>query len=100
MSPPSGKSESGLARLLGSGTSGLLELFIFHPIDTTAKRLMTNPNKVQSFSFSLFIPKKILNYLIIIDFCTWSTFVSRFQESRYCYIQSKRLYDICYITFC
>lgn len=46
MSPPSGKSESGLARLLGSGTSGILELFIFHPIDTVAKRLMTNPNKI------------------------------------------------------
>ncbi|CAI2169283.1 17353_t:CDS:2 [Funneliformis geosporum] len=43
---PSGKSESGLARLLGSGTSGILELFIFHPVDTVAKRLMTNPTKI------------------------------------------------------
>ncbi|CAG8775775.1 5262_t:CDS:2, partial [Dentiscutata heterogama] len=47
MSPPSGKrSESGLARLLGSGTSGLLELLVFHPVDTVAKRLMTNPTKI------------------------------------------------------
>ncbi|CAJ0762491.1 15576_t:CDS:2, partial [Entrophospora sp. SA101] len=49
MSPPasSGKQkESGLARLLGSGTSGILELFIFHPVDTIAKRLMTNQQKV------------------------------------------------------
>nr|CAG8457564.1 1950_t:CDS:2 [Entrophospora candida] len=38
--------ESGLARLLGSGTSGILELFIFHPVDTIAKRLMTNQQKV------------------------------------------------------
>ncbi|CAG8728542.1 10443_t:CDS:2 [Funneliformis caledonium] len=44
MSPP-GKSESGLARLIGSGTSGILELFLFHPVDTVAKRLMTNPTK-------------------------------------------------------
>ncbi|CAG8478885.1 10087_t:CDS:2 [Ambispora gerdemannii] len=47
MSPSaSGKSESGLARLIGSGTSGILELFLFHPVDTVAKRLMTNTNKV------------------------------------------------------
>ncbi|CAG8459885.1 mitochondrial carrier domain-containing protein [Gigaspora rosea] len=47
MSPPSGKqTESGLARLLGSGTSGILELLVFHPVDTVAKRLMTNPTKI------------------------------------------------------
>jgi len=59
MSPPSNKSESGLARLLGSGTSGLLELFIFHPVDTVAKRLMTNPTKVKSFFiyYIFFFPK-------------------------------------------
>lgn len=65
MSPPSGKSESGLARLLGSGTSGILELFIFHPIDTVAKRLMTNPNKVRSLSRCLpFIFQKKKLFLI------------------------------------
>ncbi|TIA92858.1 hypothetical protein E3P81_01256 [Wallemia ichthyophaga] len=34
--------ESGTARVLGSGTSGIAELMVFHPIDTIAKRLMTN----------------------------------------------------------
>ncbi|TIC05834.1 hypothetical protein E3Q16_01717 [Wallemia mellicola] len=45
MSPiqPGGKQkESGTARVLGSGTSGIAELMVFHPIDTIAKRLMTN----------------------------------------------------------
>ncbi|KAF9165246.1 Mitochondrial GTP/GDP carrier protein 1 [Actinomortierella ambigua] len=50
MSPPmSGKSkhsESGMARLCGSGTSGFLELMIFHPIDTVAKRLMSNQTRI------------------------------------------------------
>ncbi|CAG8480768.1 15769_t:CDS:2 [Cetraspora pellucida] len=46
MSPPGKQSESGLARLLGSGTSGLLELLVFHPVDTVAKRLMTNSTKI------------------------------------------------------
>ncbi|KAJ1901661.1 high copy suppressor of abf2 [Kickxella alabastrina] len=50
MSPvgTSGKkhSESTTARLLGSGTSGILELFTFHPVDTVAKRLMSNTDKI------------------------------------------------------
>ncbi|KAJ2850606.1 high copy suppressor of abf2 [Coemansia brasiliensis] len=48
MSPAgSGKSkESGTARLLGSGASGILELFTFHPVDTVAKRLMSNTDKI------------------------------------------------------
>lgn len=33
---------SGFARVMGSGTAGLLELILFHPVDTIAKRLMTN----------------------------------------------------------
>lgn len=42
-----GKSkESGMARVLGSGTSGIAELMIFHPVDTIAKRLMSNKAKV------------------------------------------------------
>ena len=51
MSPPLTKSkhsESGAARLCGSGTSGFLELVIFHPIDTIAKRLMSNQTRVCS----------------------------------------------------
>ncbi|KAL5529829.1 YHM1 [Sanghuangporus sanghuang] len=48
MSPvPSGKGkDSGAARILGSGTSGVAELLVFHPVDTIAKRLMSNKNKV------------------------------------------------------
>ncbi|KAF4578294.1 Mitochondrial GTP/GDP carrier protein 1 [Pleurotus pulmonarius] len=55
MSPPtSGKGkESGTARVLGSGTSGIAELLIFHPVDTVAKRLMSNKGKV---SFSTLSP--------------------------------------------
>ncbi|KAJ2723491.1 high copy suppressor of abf2 [Coemansia sp. Benny D115] len=39
-------SESATARLLGSGVSGILELFTFHPVDTVAKRLMSNTDKI------------------------------------------------------
>lgn len=49
MSPPiasGNKSESGTARFLGSASSGILELLIFHPVDTVAKRLMSNQSKV------------------------------------------------------
>ncbi|KAI8583617.1 hypothetical protein K450DRAFT_221994 [Umbelopsis ramanniana AG] len=54
--PPSGKkhSESGLARFFGSATSGILELFIFHPVDTVAKRLMSNQAR-------LFVPGESLS---------------------------------------
>ncbi|KAJ2958174.1 hypothetical protein NQZ79_g6167 [Umbelopsis isabellina] len=54
--PPSGKkhSESGLARFFGSATSGVLELFIFHPVDTVAKRLMSNQAR-------LFVPGQNLS---------------------------------------
>jgi len=45
--------ESGTARVLGSGTSGVAELLIFHPVDTIAKRLMSNKAKV---SFSALSP--------------------------------------------
>lgn len=42
------KKESGLARLLGSGSAGVAELLIFHPVDTVAKRLMSNQTKITS----------------------------------------------------
>lgn len=45
MSPPAagGKhKESGQARVLGSAASGIAELALFHPVDTVAKRLMSN----------------------------------------------------------
>lgn len=51
--PPSSGKDSGTARVLGSGTSGIAELLIFHPVDTVAKRLMSNKNKV---SFSTLSP--------------------------------------------
>lgn len=55
MSPHSSSTgkDSGAARVLGSGTSGVAELLIFHPVDTVAKRLMSNKAKV---SFSTLSP--------------------------------------------
>ncbi|CDR88786.1 probable GGC1-Protein of the mitochondrial carrier family (MCF) [Sporisorium scitamineum] len=52
MSPPpsGGKRESAQARLLGSGLSGIAELLVFHPVDTVAKRLMSN--KVSGLSMA------------------------------------------------
>lgn len=53
MSPPMAagrEKESNLARLLGSGSAGIAELAIFHPVDTIAKRLMSNETKVSSAS--------------------------------------------------
>ncbi|KAF8635698.1 hypothetical protein AX15_000323 [Amanita polypyramis BW_CC] len=55
MSPAvsSGKrKESGAARVLGSGTSGVAELLVFHPVDTVAKRLMSNKAKVSFATLS------------------------------------------------
>ncbi|KAI0663671.1 mitochondrial carrier [Cubamyces menziesii] len=46
-------SDSGAARILGSGASGIAELLLFHPVDTIAKRLMSNKSKV---SFSTLSP--------------------------------------------
>jgi len=40
------KRESNTARVLGAGCAGISELMIFHPVDTTAKRLMSNVGKV------------------------------------------------------
>ncbi|GAA5861610.1 hypothetical protein JCM1840_005204 [Sporobolomyces johnsonii] len=40
--PPAGGKDSHAARILGSGTAGIAELAIFHPVDTVAKRLMSN----------------------------------------------------------
>jgi len=53
MSPPTGGNkykESGTARVLGSGASGVAELLVFHPVDTIAKRLMSNKTIKVSFS--------------------------------------------------
>ncbi|KAL1873067.1 hypothetical protein VTK73DRAFT_1164 [Phialemonium thermophilum] len=53
MSPPMAASrerESNLARLLGSGSAGIAELLVFHPVDTIAKRLMSNESRIRSLS--------------------------------------------------
>ena len=34
------------SKLIGSGTAGLLESTVFHPLDTTSKRLMSNQHKL------------------------------------------------------
>ena len=66
MSPISGSSkESATARLLGSGTSGILELLGFHPVDTIAKRLMNNKKPVFGFGFQH--AKSTLNSVIFKD---------------------------------
>ncbi|KAI9803957.1 MAG: hypothetical protein M1833_000238 [Piccolia ochrophora] len=44
------KKESTAARLLGSGSAGIAELAVFHPVDTIAKRLMSNQGKITSTS--------------------------------------------------
>ena len=52
MSPPiasGSQSESGKARFAGSASSGILELIIFHPVDTVAKRLMSNQHQVREY---------------------------------------------------
>ncbi|KKA27484.1 hypothetical protein TD95_001979 [Thielaviopsis punctulata] len=47
MSPAAGShKESNVARLLGSGSAGIAELMMFHPVDTIAKRLMSNQSKI------------------------------------------------------
>ncbi|KAK5120090.1 hypothetical protein LTR85_006571 [Meristemomyces frigidus] len=38
--------ESTAARIVGAGTAGIAELAIFHPVDTIAKRLMSNQGKI------------------------------------------------------
>jgi len=37
-----GKKVKPMAKLIGSATSGVLEIALFHPVDTVAKRLMSN----------------------------------------------------------
>ncbi|CAB4255170.1 similar to Saccharomyces cerevisiae YDL198C GGC1 Mitochondrial GTP/GDP transporter, essential for mitochondrial genome maintenance [Maudiozyma barnettii] len=45
---PSDKKQSGYARLLGSASAGILEIGVFHPVDTISKRLMSNHTKIAS----------------------------------------------------
>ncbi|KAJ9105566.1 Mitochondrial GTP/GDP carrier protein 1 [Naganishia cerealis] len=62
MSPPVdskfGKRESGAARVLGSGASGVAELMVFHPVDTIAKRLMSNKAAISASNISTILFKQ------------------------------------------
>jgi hypothetical protein len=72
MSPSNfGSKESTTARLLGSGTSGVLELLGFHPVDTVAKRLMNNKERIfgQGWSHA----RTTLNTVIFKDAANMST---------------------------
>lgn len=42
--------QSGIARVLGSASAGILEIGVFHPVDTISKRLMSNQGKVTTSS--------------------------------------------------
>lgn len=44
----SDKKQSGIARVLGSASAGILEIGVFHPVDTISKRLMSNSTKITS----------------------------------------------------
>ncbi|KAH8554120.1 mitochondrial carrier domain-containing protein [Umbelopsis sp. PMI_123] len=74
--PPSGKkhSESGLARFFGSATSGILELFIFHPVDTVAKRLMSNQARLFVPGQSLSVGFSALDKVVFRDTANASAF--------------------------
>jgi len=52
MSPTIGGSakETTMARIVGAGTAGIAELIVFHPVDTIAKRLMSNQTKVSGLT--------------------------------------------------
>ncbi|KAI9893670.1 MAG: Phosphate metabolism transcription protein [Vezdaea aestivalis] len=83
------KKESGTARVLGSGSAGILELAVFHPVDTIAKRLMSNYGKIESIA--------MLNTVIFKDKATapvTSKFFSLFPGLGYAagYKVSQRIY--------
>ncbi|KAK4687451.1 hypothetical protein P7C73_g2666, partial [Tremellales sp. Uapishka_1] len=66
MSPPvdtklGGKRDSGTARILGSGASGVAELMVFHPVDTVAKRLMSNKSKFALSEVNAIVFRKAAN---------------------------------------
>ncbi|KIO30529.1 hypothetical protein M407DRAFT_242173 [Tulasnella calospora MUT 4182] len=91
MSPPTGGKykESGTARVLGSGTSGIAELLVFHPVDTIAKRLMSNKSTKVSLS--------TLSPIIFRDYATaplFKRFLSLFPGLGYAagYKVSQRIY--------
>jgi hypothetical protein len=42
--------QSRLLNLTAVGCAGIAELMVFHPVDTTAKRLMSNIGKVRHYT--------------------------------------------------
>ncbi|KAI8894163.1 mitochondrial carrier domain-containing protein [Globomyces pollinis-pini] len=75
MSPVTGNSkDSTTARLLGSGTSGILELLGFHPVDTVAKRLMNNKQKIYGSGITTTQSLGHLNNIIFKDAANKGTF--------------------------
>jgi hypothetical protein len=44
------RKQSATARVLGSASAGILEIAVFHPVDTISKRLMSNHGKINSMS--------------------------------------------------
>ncbi|ORY78611.1 mitochondrial carrier domain-containing protein [Protomyces lactucae-debilis] len=42
------RKEGNMARFAGAGSAGVLELALFHPVDTISKRLMSNKGKVNT----------------------------------------------------
>ena len=46
ISSKSNSSTSTTVRVLGSATAGIAEIFLFHPVDTVAKRLMSNHSQL------------------------------------------------------
>ncbi|KAI8922436.1 mitochondrial carrier domain-containing protein [Powellomyces hirtus] len=71
--PPSGNSkDSGTARIIGSGSAGILELLGFHPVDTVAKRLMNSQKKVSGLPFSESMA--VMNQVIFKDAAAKGTF--------------------------
>ncbi|WOO80991.1 putative mitochondrial carrierc [Vanrija pseudolonga] len=69
MSPPGDfKRESGTARILGSGTSGIAELLVFHPVDTIAKRLMSNRSHASLGNLNQIIFKNAANAPVLTKF--------------------------------
>lgn len=57
------KRESGIARVAGAGTAGIAELIVFHPVDTIAKRLMSNATRVRNRVHQLLLDSFVLTFV-------------------------------------
>ena len=77
------------SKLIGSGIAGLLETSIFHPFDTTTKRLMSNKNNIYLNNFWDVILQKNQNKT------TFSQFKSLYNGFSYsiCHRFTQRMYS-------